>query len=812
MILNIDQRRIVDSEVNGHMLIRGVAGSGKTTVAVARIPILLEDYCKEADKVLLLTYNKTLINYIRHLYNKMDCESMVFDTNENSKKLDIKTIDSIIWKLFYKLGYKPNIPKPKDKYDALERAMINLQNKYDDIPWYNIANKQFLINEIDWLISCGYDNIKSYQEADRLGRATQMKKNKSQGVQRINKNSRQREAIFETYQFYHDIMRKNNKYDFSDMAKIVCEQFNRIDCQKYTHIVIDEAQDLSKRQLDVIRLLYNEKEYSSAIFITDSSQSIYEKSWLSYHPFTTIDFNMSGRARILSKNYRTTKQVAMAAYSLTEKDESITSNELYVKPQVVEREGSFPVYRHFSNDKEEYKYIVDRIKHLSKRYELKDIVVIARNKKQLDLVKEYMISNGVDTKIYKDNVEFEEDVIKLFTMHSIKGLEFKVVFICGLNQGIIPYRSSCAAEDSNNTEIQDRKLLYVGMTRAEEKLYLTSYGVASKFINDIKKDYLITNDDEPFENIKKLPEVDYYFVDKLLEKHTKEEMIRQGIIHNLINALGYPLNNMDIEVPVKRYSRTGYADIVVYKTYNKDKPLVVIEAKALNEEIKNHKEQLFDYMKGLPSVRFGMISNGKQHFFYEKIGNNILDRSSLPSYENLVNTIDKKYLFKNLMNNKEFLYIVNGYDKMNISIKYVDEEGIIPISKYENINIFGDISAGLFKVIQYNDKQDCDRQIPLPKEWMQDGYKYMMLRVDGDSMLNAGIDYGDYVLVRNQQSVDNYDIAIVVIDDSATMKKVVKMDDKIMLMADNSKYQPIIKHPNEVFINGKVVGVLKLGL
>ncbi|MCT4599183.1 MAG: type I restriction enzyme HsdR N-terminal domain-containing protein [Vallitalea sp.] len=810
MILNIDQRRIVDSEVNGHMLIRGVAGSGKTTVAIARIPILLEYYCKEDDKVLLLTYNKTLINYISHLYNKMDFQSTLFD--DNKKKLDIKTVDSIICKLFCKLGYKPNIPSTKDKYDALERVIINLGNKYGDIAWYNATNKQFLLNEIDWLISCGYDNIKSYQEADRLGRATQTKKSGGQGVQRINKNSRQREAIFETYQIYHIEMRKKKFYDFSDMAKIVCEQFDKINCQKYTHIIIDEAQDLSKRQLDVIRLLYNEKKYSSAIFITDTSQSIYEKSWLSYHPFTTIDFNMSGRARILSKNYRTTKQVAMAAYSLTEKDESITSNELYVEPQVVEREGSFPVYRHFDNDKEEYEYIVDRIKHLSKRYELKDMVVIARNNKQLELIKEYMISNGVDTKIYKDDVKFEDDIIKLFTMHSIKGLEFKVVFICGLNEGIIPYRSSCVAEDINNTEIQDRKLLYVGMTRAEEKLYLTSYGVASKFMNDINKHYLITNDDEPFGNIKKLPEVDYYFGEKLLEKHTKEEMIRQGIIHSLINELGYPINNVDIEVPVNRYSRTGYADIVIYKTYNKEKPLVVIETKAPNEEIKKHKQQLFDYMKGLPSVRFGMISNGKQHFFFEKIGNNILDRSCLPSYENLVNTIDKKYLFKNLINNKEFLYIVNGYDKMNISIKYVDEEGILPISKYENIDILGNISAGLFKVIQYNDKQECDRQIPLPKEWIQDSYRYMMLRADGDSMLNAGIDPGDYVLVRIQQSVDNYDIAIVIVDDAATMKKVVKMGEKIMLMADNSKYEPIIRYANEVFINGKVVGVLKLGI
>lgn len=73
MKLNLEQRRIVELEPNGHILVKGVAGSGKTTVAVRRIPFLLHHYCPdEDDKVLLVTFNKTLLNYIKYQYHKVD--------------------------------------------------------------------------------------------------------------------------------------------------------------------------------------------------------------------------------------------------------------------------------------------------------------------------------------------------------------------------------------------------------------------------------------------------------------------------------------------------------------------------------------------------------------------------------------------------------------------------------------------------------------------------------------------------------------------------------------------------------------------
>ena len=73
MDLNAEQKRIAFQEPKGHSLVKGVAGSGKTSVAIYRVPFLLNNYCFESDdSILLATYNRTLITYMEFLYEKIN--------------------------------------------------------------------------------------------------------------------------------------------------------------------------------------------------------------------------------------------------------------------------------------------------------------------------------------------------------------------------------------------------------------------------------------------------------------------------------------------------------------------------------------------------------------------------------------------------------------------------------------------------------------------------------------------------------------------------------------------------------------------
>lgn len=103
MQLNLEQKKLIRSSAMGHSIIRGVAGSGKTTVAVHRISFLLDNYCYGAsDKILMVTYNKSLTNYIEYIYGQIDKDDQygLFDKTELQKNVKITNIDKLLYSYF----------------------------------------------------------------------------------------------------------------------------------------------------------------------------------------------------------------------------------------------------------------------------------------------------------------------------------------------------------------------------------------------------------------------------------------------------------------------------------------------------------------------------------------------------------------------------------------------------------------------------------------------------------------------------------------------------------------------------------------
>ncbi len=77
--------------------------------------------------------------------------------------------------------------------------------------------------------------------------------------------------------------------------------------------------------------------------------------------------------------------------------------------------------------------------------------------------------------------------VNLMTIHLAKGLEFDSVFIAGVAEGLLPHGRSLDDEASLEEE---RRLMYVAMTRARKKLYLSFYGIPSRFISEIPEDFI----------------------------------------------------------------------------------------------------------------------------------------------------------------------------------------------------------------------------------------------------------------------------------------------------------------------------------
>lgn len=117
--------------------------------------------------------------------------------------------------------------------------------------------------------------------------------------------------------------------------------------------------------------------------------------------------------------------------------------------------------------------------------------------------------------------------------------------------------------------------------------------------------------------------------------------------------------------------------------------------------------------------------------------------------------------------------------------------------------VIGKVTAGQPILAQEN----IEDVFPVPVDFIGNDNTSFMLVVKGDSMINAGILSGDYVIVRQQSYANNGDIVVALIDDEATVKRFFKEKNFFRLQPENQFYEPIIV--NELSILGKVTGVLR---
>lgn len=305
------QRKIINSKPNGHLLIKGEKGTGKTTAFINKIPLLLKQYCiSHDDRVLVATYNEEDSNTVSFIYNNIEAEkyhqSSFFD-EDNSNKLEIKTIESLM--LYYfnqnikKRDSKLTIASEKECENELRKAIITVTERYGKrkINILNLDLAQFIHEEVKWIKSCNYINLEEYKSANRLGRVSKI----SSDVSKIlRKNSKQRQAIYEILVEYNNNLKKLNKIDSQDIELLALEEATKNPSLNYTHIFIDDCQDLTKVQLEFLKELYNEKSYSSITFIADNILSINPNAWIiKGRSFASLGYDMKGKCISLNEVY-----------------------------------------------------------------------------------------------------------------------------------------------------------------------------------------------------------------------------------------------------------------------------------------------------------------------------------------------------------------------------------------------------------------------------------------------------------------------------------------------------------------------------
>lgn len=805
----MEQRRIVELEPNGHMLIKGVAGSGKTTVSVMRVPFLLRHYCHEKDdKILLVTFNKTLLNYIKYQYSKVDDEDQ-FQTDifgGINKGVEINTIDSIMFKYFKQYQKNKNVSlklvEKTNEFKTMVQAINIVSEDYPSIKILSPKNCTFLLDEVSWIKACNITDEETYQNIDRIGRSSGGKGT----PQKLIKNSELRSAIFDLMITYDNLLEIEGLVDFKKMNIIALQEARENTLEKYTHILIDESQDLSKVQLEFIKCIYQDKKYSSILFVADNTQSIYPQSWLGKgRTYTTIGYDMSGKSRMLSKNYRTTTEISTAAFGLIEHDDNIRNNVDFVKPSLIDRQGQPPIYKYFKTREKQLEFLFNEISTLRNDYKYSDICIVAREKKLLENAMNYLVNKGIPCEVLsQQEPDFDSDKVKIITFHSIKGLEFKTIFLIDLNEGVIPNNSLMDLDDEDTNDSEERKLLYVGMTRANELLYMTSVYKPSKFIKEINNNHLRIKRDCSIKPFQSKGIYEYLLTDQIVDINAKEEIVRQWFIKELNETYGYPLELIKLEYPVYHFSKNGYVDIAInIFIRGEESPYIFAEIKQFGAGTKDAVGQLKSYMEAEEKVRYGVVTDGLEVLVFNREGD-ILNDIPKCAPQFLPDEKERK-LYINFRNNRRYSY---SYDKdyiANIEITDNDSKLIIDYQSMSKIPIVGDVAAGIPIAVNL----EYDSFFSIPDEWIFSGKDTFALKVTGDSMNGIGIDKGDTVIVHQQNSATNGDIVIAISNNEATMKKFLPMGDSVLLLSENPNYEPIQMKREDIIINGKVIGVMK---
>ena len=202
-------------------------------------------------------------------------------------------------------------------------------------------------------------------------------------------------------------------------------------------------------------------------------------------------------------------------------------------------------------------------------------------------------------------------------------------------------------------------------------------------------------------------------------------------------------------------------------------------------------------------MAYGKISS-KQREILEYIKQEILNKGYPPAVREICEAVHLKST-SSVHSHLETLE-KNGYIRRDPTkpraIEIIDDNFNLTRREVVNVPIIGQVAAGqpLLAV------ENIENYFPIPTEFMPNAETFM-LKVIGDSMINAGIFNGDKILVQKQSDAQNGDIVVALVDDSATVKTFYKEDGHFRLQPENDTMDPIIV--NECSILGKVFGIMR---
>lgn len=478
-----EQNAIIRNEEARHLIIQGVAGSGKTSIALHRIAFLLYRFKDNitSEDILIVSPNKIFASYISNVLPELGEESVAETSMEEIAN------ELLEYQVKFQTFFE-QVSELLEKNDAkfIERIQFKSSNeiltKLDKYVNY-LENEGFNVTDImvkgkpvpAWFIRESFEKYKRmpllirFNEvvAEIVDNIFRFYKIEIQYKDRTDLHNTIRK-MFPSYNprtlykgFYEWLgkpellkTRTGNTYEWSDVYAFIYLKYRLEGLKSNTkvkHLVIDEMQDYSTVQYRVLSILYPCKK----TILGDVNQSV--------NPFSSsslpiIETEFSGATTMtMLKSYRSTYEITQFTKRISQK----------VDVEAIERHGEEPQILSSKNTNDE----IATIKSLIATFEqsgFNSLGIVCKTQKMADTLYEALKNEHQINLLNAVSVAFGSGIV-ITTAHLAKGLEFDNV--------IVPF----CTDKNYNTE-PDKQMLYVACTRAMHKLFITHFGKLSSLI------------------------------------------------------------------------------------------------------------------------------------------------------------------------------------------------------------------------------------------------------------------------------------------------------------------------------------------
>lgn len=436
------QREVLYLPASGHTVVLGTAGSGKTTLAILRSLYLADPLTKHGGPTLLVTFNRCLVTYMRHLAEALP-RPIVVENYHRFARGYLSSRNKLPW---------GSICDPQDRLRFI-RIALQEARAIDRRSTILQRTEEFFDEEFQWIQQHGIGNVQNYVDASRIGRA----------MARVTRT--ERVDLFALYERYLAKRQEGEKlYDWSDLATAVLRELPSDPTERrYRHVVIDEGQDFSPEMLRSLAAIIPED--GSLTFFGDIAQQIYghRMSWRSAGLAARVIWQFK-------ENYRNTKQIAKLALALAEMPHFPDDPDL-VEPTAPAADGPPPALRQLSSESTEQQLVVSRAVEQARTG---TVAILFRTREQERLFRRHLPNDA--TQLH-GRLDVWPSGPGLFygTYHAAKGLEFDTVFLPLLSNENWPHPPDVRHLGVEEAASRDSRLLYVGITRARSALVIT-YG------------------------------------------------------------------------------------------------------------------------------------------------------------------------------------------------------------------------------------------------------------------------------------------------------------------------------------------------